>query len=199
MYGPNWSSPTFVITAARAPSRAAATATFVAVPPSDLANVRTSASGTPICSGYRSTPTRPIVITSYTPCSSPGAAAARPRGAARAAAARTDRSRDLLDADGPPLAQRAPRGDPDHQRRARVGTGHRRRLARSHCGDERLPLAQVARDVALQVEVRQRGGAGARLRAHDRAVRERVLGRRHPRRAEDLDALVVAVDGLARV
>ena len=51
MYGPNGSSPTFVITAARAPSRAAATATFVGLPPSDLANVRTSASGTPICSG----------------------------------------------------------------------------------------------------------------------------------------------------
>jgi hypothetical protein len=30
-------------------------------------------------------------------------------------------------------------------------------------------------------------------------VRERVLGRRHPARAEDLDALVVAVDRLARV
>ena len=38
-YGPNGSSPTFVITAARAPSRAAATATFVGLPPSDLANV----------------------------------------------------------------------------------------------------------------------------------------------------------------
>ena len=40
-----------VTTAVRAPSRAAATATFVGLPPSDLANVRTSASGTPTCSG----------------------------------------------------------------------------------------------------------------------------------------------------
>jgi hypothetical protein len=61
---PNGSSPTFVMTAAPAPSRAAATATFVAVPPSDLANERTSGSATPVCSGYRSTPTRPIVMTS---------------------------------------------------------------------------------------------------------------------------------------
>ncbi len=50
-YGPNGSSPTLVITALRSPSRAAATATFVALPPSDLANVSTSASDTPICSG----------------------------------------------------------------------------------------------------------------------------------------------------
>src|SRR6267143_2402832 len=55
------------MTAARRPRRAAATATFVALPPSDFANVRTSASGTPICSGYRSTPTRPIVMTSGLP------------------------------------------------------------------------------------------------------------------------------------
>src|SRR5919197_799634 len=52
------------MTALRRPSRAAATATFVALPPSDFENVRTSASGTPICSGYRSTPTRPMVTTS---------------------------------------------------------------------------------------------------------------------------------------
>src|SRR5438045_4809685 len=52
------------MTAARRPSRAAATATLVALPPSDFANVRTSASVTPICSGYRSTPTRPMVMTS---------------------------------------------------------------------------------------------------------------------------------------
>src|SRR3982751_3041058 len=52
------------MTAARRPSRAAATATFVGLPPSDFANVRTSGSGTPICSGYRSTPTLPIVTTS---------------------------------------------------------------------------------------------------------------------------------------
>jgi hypothetical protein len=51
MYGPNGSSPTFVTTAAASPSREAATATLVALPPSDLANVRTSASDTPICSG----------------------------------------------------------------------------------------------------------------------------------------------------
>src|SRR5256885_5601649 len=55
------------MTAVRRPRRAAATATFVALPPSDFANVRTSASGTPICSGYRSTPTRPIVMTSGLP------------------------------------------------------------------------------------------------------------------------------------
>src|SRR5439155_2055299 len=64
---PKPSRPTFVITAARRPSRAAATATFVGLPPRDFANVRTSASVTPICSGYRSTPTRPIVITSRLP------------------------------------------------------------------------------------------------------------------------------------
>src|SRR2546421_9766893 len=52
------------MTAARRPSRAAATATFVGLPPSDFANVRTSASVMPICSGYMSTPTRPIVMTS---------------------------------------------------------------------------------------------------------------------------------------
>jgi len=52
------------VAVARAPSRAAATATFVAVPPSDFANERTSGSATPVCSGYRSTPTRPIVSTS---------------------------------------------------------------------------------------------------------------------------------------
>src|SRR3954470_11541804 len=46
------------------PRRAAATATFVALPPSDFANVATFASGTPSCSGYRSTETRPIVRTS---------------------------------------------------------------------------------------------------------------------------------------
>jgi hypothetical protein len=51
MYGPNGSSPTFVITAERRPSRAAATATLVALPPSDFANVSTSASETPTCSG----------------------------------------------------------------------------------------------------------------------------------------------------
>ena len=50
-YGPKGSSPTLVITAARWPSRAAATATLVALPPSDLLNVVTLASGTPICSG----------------------------------------------------------------------------------------------------------------------------------------------------
>src|SRR3954468_20454687 len=46
------------------PRRAAATATFVALPPSDFANVATFARGTPSCSGYRSTETRPIVRTS---------------------------------------------------------------------------------------------------------------------------------------
>ena len=64
MYSPKPSAPTFVMTAASWPSRAAATATFVALPPSDFANVETFASGTPSCSGYRSTETRPIVMTS---------------------------------------------------------------------------------------------------------------------------------------
>src|SRR5207245_4786637 len=63
-YSPNGSFPTFVMTADRRPSRAAATATFVALPPRDFANERTSGSRTPICSGYRSTPTLPMVMTS---------------------------------------------------------------------------------------------------------------------------------------
>src|SRR5207253_3279415 len=63
-YTPKPSSPTFVMTAARRPRRAAATATLVGLPPRDFANVRTSANVTPICSGYRSTPTRPMVMTS---------------------------------------------------------------------------------------------------------------------------------------
>src|SRR5438876_646432 len=63
-YTPNPSSPTFVMTAARRPRRAAATATLVGLPPRDFANVRTSINVTPICSGYRSTPTRPMVMTS---------------------------------------------------------------------------------------------------------------------------------------
>ena len=40
-----------MITAALAPSRAAATATLVGEPPSDFANVETSSSVTSICSG----------------------------------------------------------------------------------------------------------------------------------------------------
>src|SRR5258705_1809638 len=52
------------MTAARRPRRDAATLTFVALPPSDLAKVRTFARGTPSCSGYRSTETRPMVRTS---------------------------------------------------------------------------------------------------------------------------------------
>src|SRR5262245_7398806 len=52
------------MTAAVCPSRAAPTATFVGLPPRDFANVRTSASDAPICSGYRSTPTRPMAMTS---------------------------------------------------------------------------------------------------------------------------------------
>ena len=46
-YSPNGSSPTAVMTAARRPSRAAATATFVGLPPIDFANVSTSAKPTP--------------------------------------------------------------------------------------------------------------------------------------------------------
>src|SRR5882757_8820221 len=61
---PNGSSPVRVITAVRRPCRAAATATFVALPPRNLPNEVTSSSPTPTCNGYRSTPTRPIVITS---------------------------------------------------------------------------------------------------------------------------------------
>ena len=49
-YSPKGSSPTFVSTAARCPRRAAATATFVAVPPIDLRNVVTCLIGTPSCS-----------------------------------------------------------------------------------------------------------------------------------------------------
>src|SRR5918999_5147228 len=65
-YAPNPSLPTLVMTAERCPNRAAPTATFVALPPRNLANVRISARGIPDCSGYRSTPTRPIVRTSKT-------------------------------------------------------------------------------------------------------------------------------------
>lgn len=50
-YSPKPSGPTFVSTDVERPSRAAATATLVAVPPSDLAKVLTPASGTPLCSG----------------------------------------------------------------------------------------------------------------------------------------------------
>ena len=48
---PNGSGPTLVSTATRRPSRVAPTATLVAVPPSDRANVVTSDSGTPVCWG----------------------------------------------------------------------------------------------------------------------------------------------------
>src|SRR4249919_2651289 len=61
---PNGSSPVRVITAARRPYLAAATATLVALPPSHLPKVWTSSSPTPTCSGYRSALTRPIVRTS---------------------------------------------------------------------------------------------------------------------------------------
>ena len=44
------------------------------------------------------------------------------------------------------------------------GAGHGRRRARRDRGDERLPLAQVARDVALEVEVRQRRRRASRPR-----------------------------------
>src|SRR5258706_16290875 len=66
---PKPSSPTRVTIAARRPLRAAATATLVALPPSILRKVRTCSSGTPICSGYRSTPIRPIETRSYGPTS----------------------------------------------------------------------------------------------------------------------------------
>ena len=66
--------------------------------------------------------------------------------------------------------------------------------------DERLPLAQVAR--ARSARGRS-AAAPARCvparGAHDPGVGERVLRGRHARRAEHLDALVVAVDRLAAV
>jgi hypothetical protein len=48
---PNGSSPVREMTALRRPWRAAATATFVALPPRYLPNVWTSRSDTPTCSG----------------------------------------------------------------------------------------------------------------------------------------------------
>src|SRR5690606_3547977 len=52
------------MTALRRPYLAAATATLVALPPRNLPNLCTCCSGVPTCSGYRSTPTRPMVSTS---------------------------------------------------------------------------------------------------------------------------------------
>src|SRR6185437_14735312 len=74
---PNGSSPVRVITAARRPYLAAATATLVALPPSHLPKVWTSSSPTPTCSGYRSALTRPIVRTSSAVISWPPSRALR--------------------------------------------------------------------------------------------------------------------------
>src|SRR6476660_5881142 len=67
--------------------------------------------------------------------------------------------RHLVEAHRPALAQRLPRREADDERRARVGRRDRGRLAGDERGDERLPLADVARGVALEVEVRQLGPA----------------------------------------
>jgi hypothetical protein len=64
MNSPKGSCPVRLITALRRPWRAAATDTFVALPPRYLPNVCTSRSDTPVCSGYTSTPMRPMVSTS---------------------------------------------------------------------------------------------------------------------------------------
>ncbi len=50
-YRPNGSAPVRVMTADRWPCLAAATATFVALPPRNFPNVSTSSSPTPVCSG----------------------------------------------------------------------------------------------------------------------------------------------------
>ena len=50
MYRPKGSLPVRVMTAASAPWRAAAMATFVALPPTDFEKVETSSSG-PVCCG----------------------------------------------------------------------------------------------------------------------------------------------------
>src|SRR5215510_6209415 len=97
---PNGSSPVRVITAARRPYLAAATATLVALPPSHLPKVWTSSSPTPTCSGYRSALTRPIVRTSGALTSAPrgaGRAGTEPRrGRNRAARLRVSRASTLL-------------------------------------------------------------------------------------------------------
>src|SRR5438067_382230 len=139
------------MTAARWPSRAAPTATFVGLPPSDFANVRTSASDTPICSGYRSTLTRPSVMTSYL--------AMRPRevAAARDLPRRIDvaggccRERDVLLEYVPPVvaavAQRAQNvGDPCVAVAERPEQSERDRLRIRHAS-----LAHGRREVGVGI------------------------------------------------
>src|SRR5689334_7043197 len=92
---PNGSSPVRVITAARRPYLAAATATLVALPPSHLLKVWTSSSPTPTCSGYRSALTRPIVRTSSALTYAPHGTEP-PRGWTRAAHLRVSRASALL-------------------------------------------------------------------------------------------------------
>jgi len=61
---PKGSSPTPVIVATPSlPSCATATAMFVELPPRNLPKLVTCSRPTPTCSGYRSTPHRPMVIT----------------------------------------------------------------------------------------------------------------------------------------
>src|SRR4051812_34065062 len=104
------------------------------------------------------------------------------------------RTSALPDADRTALAQRAPRGEADHQRGAGVVGADRRRAAVARGGHEGLPLAHVARHVAIEEEVGQGRRAGARGGADDAGVGEGVLRRRHPGGAEHLDALIEAVD-----
>ena len=61
---PKGSSPVLVMTADLRPCLAAATATLVALPLRNRPNDVTCSSATPAWSGYKSTPTRPIVSTS---------------------------------------------------------------------------------------------------------------------------------------
>ena len=65
--------------------------------------------------------------------------------------------------------------------------------------DERLPLLDVARDVAVEEEVRNRLADRAGRGAAHAGVAQRVLRRGHAAGSEGLDSLVVAVHGLAAV
>src|SRR5918999_915976 len=162
-YVPKGSSPTFVMTAARAPSRAAATATFVGLPPSDLAKVFTRGSVTPICSGYRSTPTRPIVITSKVSVVTARSPPPAP-GAARAATA-TPPGRSPA---GPGRPRSRPAALP---LRREYDAGVRGRVARGgHPGrPERLdPLVVAVRRAAAVVD--RRNAAVLVLEHHERRV-----------------------------
>ena len=110
----------------------------------------------------------------------------------------------------PPPPRRPPPAGPraaSARRRGRSRAARARRPRRpasaspsSTAAHERVPLAHVARHVALEEEVRQRRraralGACARRRCARAGSRTRPC----PRDPNDLDALVVAVDRLARV